>query len=514
MSSNTIECPVTGCTWQYKSSLSQEQSILEIIQIHVKLEHSPQVTTPACTAKPTKLNPPSIDIGVDQEEWNTFKIRWKQYCNGVNLSRELQSLQLFNCASENLGNLMLQANKDIADEPVDRVMTTMESFAVIRVAKGVIRGELMRMTQGNDESIRTFTARVQGKAETCGFVTTSRCRCGCDVEQDVYYTEEVIKDVVLAGIADVEIQTSVLDTEGVEEKSINEIVSLIERKQRSRKAYRPSAISAVSAFKRQQTQSEPVVKSGGPPNQSAIIPCPGCNKDFRRFTGKNHKPYRQCRDCFVSRRSRGGKSRSTVNTSATHDCCDTLSQEPSVSEISTIDCIQSAFDGRRVAENGALSKERLRNHPQLSLRISPVGSQQFAMITAIADTGAQSNLLGFQDYIDCGFQEADLQKVTTLNICAANKQRLNVIGRFDARLEGKSPSGRTISCDARVYVSDSVSGFFMSFDTLVALSIVNNNFPTIGCNEGAVDNNSLTITHKSYTNMPLSYVRALYSGCT
>ena len=364
--SNIIDCPVTGCTWTYKSSLSQEQSILEIIQIHVKLEHSPQVTASAATSKPTKINPPTIDIGVDQEEWNTFKVRWKQYCNAVNLSSQMESLQLFNCASEHLGNLMLQANKDITDEPVNRVMATMEAFAVIRVAKGVTRGELMRMTQGSDESIRTFAARVQGKAETCGFVTTSKCKCG--VEQQVYYTEEVIKDVVLAGIADAEIQTSVLDTEGVEEKSINEIVSLIERKERSRKAYRPLAVSAVSAFKRQQTQPLPIVKQDAPPNQSSIIPCPGCNKGFRRFTGKNHKPYKQCRDCFVSRRTRGTKSRSAVNASAIHDSCDTLSQEPSVSTITMIDSLNSASDEEVPAVNGALFKTRLRSHPQVSLR--------------------------------------------------------------------------------------------------------------------------------------------------
>jgi hypothetical protein len=337
---STIECPITGCTWQYKSSLSQEQSILEIIQIHIKLEHSQQVTSSSSTVKPTKINPPTIDIGVDQEEWNTFTIRWRQYCNGVNLSESLQSLQLFNCASENLGNLLLKSNPNITDLPVDAVMKNMEAFAVIRAATSVIRGELRRMTQGNDESIRTFAARVQGKAETCGFVTTSKCKCGCDVVQKVYYTEEAIKEVVLAGISDKEIQTSIHDTEGIEERSINEIVSLIERKERSRKAYRAADVSAVSAFKRQQNQSEngSTWKSDAPPAQSPSVPCPGCKKSFRRFTGKNHKPYRQCRDCFLSRRSRGSKTRSTVNTSVIDDPCTALAQE--LSTITTTDSIQ------------------------------------------------------------------------------------------------------------------------------------------------------------------------------
>ena len=508
-----IECPVTGCTWQYKSSLTQEQSILEIIQIHIKLEHSPQPTTTLSAAKPAKLEPPSVDIGVNEEEWNTFKIRWKQYCNGVNLRREEQSLPLFNCASKDLGDQMINANRDITEEPVEKVMSIMKAFAVVRVAKSVVRGELMKMTQGNDEPIRTFASRVQAKAETCGFVTTSKCRCGCDVEQEVYYTEQVIKDVVIAGIADMEIQTSVLDTEDIEDKTVREVISLVERKQRSRKACRQSSISAVSAFKKQQFM--PVAKPDGPPSQSPIIPCPGCNEGYRKFTGKNYKPYKQCRDCFVSRRSRGTKSRSTVNASATQDACDTISQQPSINTMTTVESVQSTIDENNQAETGALLKAKLRSHPQVTLRIGPVNSQQSAEVSAIADTGAQSNLWGLQDFLDSGFQVADLQKAT-LNICAANKQQLNVVGGFDARLEGESPSGKIVSCETRVYISDSVVGFYLSFDTLVALSVLDDDFPIIGCYNQATNEKSTSITHNSNgsnPNIPLSHVRSLNSGC-
>lgn len=336
---NTIDCPKQGCTWQYKSNLSQDQSILEIIQIHIKLEHS-QVTQTEGTMKPTKMNPPTIDIGVDQEEWNTFTVRWRQYCNGVHLNEGMRSLQLFNCASEKLGNLLLKFNPNITDLSADVVMKTIESFAVIHSATSVIREELRRMTQGNDESIVSFAARVRGKAETCEFVTKSKCRCGCDVEQEVYYTEQAITEVVLAGISDKEIQTSVHEIEGIQRRSVNEIVSLIQRKERSRRNYRAADVSAVSAFKRQQTQPEsaPAWRSNTPPAQSPTVPCPGCNKSFRKFTGRNHKSYKQCRDCFLGRRSRGNKTRSMVNASDANDPCMALTQE--FSTVTTTDSTQ------------------------------------------------------------------------------------------------------------------------------------------------------------------------------
>ena len=95
---------------------------MQIIQIHISQEHAQPAATQATTSKPTKIAPPSVDIGIDQEEWNTFKIRWRQYCNGVKLPEELKPLQLFNCATPELGNLMLKADEYITDGTVKNVM--------------------------------------------------------------------------------------------------------------------------------------------------------------------------------------------------------------------------------------------------------------------------------------------------------------------------------------------------------------------------------------------------------
>ena len=98
----------------------------------------------------------------------------------------------------------------------------MKSLAVIPVARGVNRAELFQMSQSNDEPIRTFAARVRGKAETCGF--TTKCKCGHDAE----YTEEVIRDVLLAGIADVDIRRDALSMPGILDKTTNDVIAIIE----------------------------------------------------------------------------------------------------------------------------------------------------------------------------------------------------------------------------------------------------------------------------------------------
>ena len=43
-----------------------------------------------------------------------------------------------------------------------------------------------------------------------------------------------------------------------------------------------------------------------------------------------------------------------------------------------------------------------------------------------------------------------------------------------------SPNKEVIRCDGIVYVSDSVTGFFLSYETMVDLLIINKDFPTFG----------------------------------
>ena len=48
-------------------------------------------------------------------------------------------------------------------------MAAMQSLAVVPIATGVLRAELLQMRQFRDEPFRTFVAQIRGKAETCSF---------------------------------------------------------------------------------------------------------------------------------------------------------------------------------------------------------------------------------------------------------------------------------------------------------------------------------------------------------
>ena len=80
----------------------------------------------------------------------------------------------------------------------------MRRLAVIPVATGVLRSDLMQMRPITDESFRAFAARVRGKADTCAF--TVYCPYGLKVN----YTDHMIRDTLLNDIADDEIRREIL----------------------------------------------------------------------------------------------------------------------------------------------------------------------------------------------------------------------------------------------------------------------------------------------------------------
>ena len=69
----------------------------------------------------------------------------------------------------------------------------------------------MNLHQYRDEPFRTFAIRVGSKAETCNFTTVSEF--DCEKINVTSYTEETIKDVMLAGVGDDDIRREVLSTE-------------------------------------------------------------------------------------------------------------------------------------------------------------------------------------------------------------------------------------------------------------------------------------------------------------
>ena len=494
---------------------SADQSF-QLVTRHMDTVHSTGPHPSASMRKAPKLCPPQIDVGVDPETWRIFQVKWRQYCQGSQISEDTHSLQLFQCASEALGRQLIQSNADIANCSPEVVMQMMERLAVISTSRGATREELRNMRQGNDESIQTFAARVKGKAQTCGFTMKSACPCALRVD----YTQEVVKDVLLAGICDDEVKMrvhDVLDDEEIDQKSVNEIITLIERKEKAMRAFRGTGVSAISTFKR--SRKHPVGASGlhkQAPKMTEKIPCPSCKKLYRRFNGKNMKAFGECYECH----RKPSRPKATASNNAIIHSCDEEDADAAivqatdgVSDISVFtqnvfDVTHSAFYNDAVLFNTELYNISVRDHPRVNLRICPIGRSQFVTVAGIADTGAQSNIWGLSDFLRAGLDKNDLQP-TSMRITAANKQPLPIAGGLRCRVEGESDGGDKVSCMAMIYISEAVSGLFISFDTMISLRIVSPQFPIVGSADGRMVESRQMLGAVSTSELN----RELNSGC-
>ena len=105
----------------------------------------------------------------------------------------------------------------------------MKKLAVIPIATGIIRSELLEMKQLRDEAFRKFASRVRGKAETCEYETSVVCQC--NRVNAVNFTDHIMRDVLLVRIYDADTRRKVYWIDKILEQSINYVISAVENTQ-------------------------------------------------------------------------------------------------------------------------------------------------------------------------------------------------------------------------------------------------------------------------------------------
>ena len=118
--------------------------------------------------------------------------------------------------------------EEIENIDEETLLASIERLAVISTATSVRKTELLTLRQDHGQPIRSFAARVKGKAQVCAL--SKQCTAdGCD--QVVDYTEDIVKYVVISGIVDEDIKKDVLGHPDLDTRSLNETISLIENKE-------------------------------------------------------------------------------------------------------------------------------------------------------------------------------------------------------------------------------------------------------------------------------------------
>ncbi|CAC5426163.1 unnamed protein product [Mytilus coruscus] len=110
------------------------------------------------------------------------------------------------------------------------LLNAIKRLAVKEESTLVQRIKLNRMTQSPGSNIRTFLASLRGQASLCQYKATCK-EIGCNHIFD--YSDEIIKDNLVRGIADPEIMSDLLG-DSKTDRTLEETVSFIAQKEQGK----------------------------------------------------------------------------------------------------------------------------------------------------------------------------------------------------------------------------------------------------------------------------------------
>ena len=511
-----IQCPILGC--EYVTADVDAAVAASLLLIH----NNVHLTGSGCSQKqkPPKIDRPKVCKGISEEAWNIFIFKWEMFKEGTSLTVKETMHQLFQCCDEDLSEDILRWHKETTNGTEGDLISAIKSIAVTPVAITVRRSELLSMKQSDKESVRSFFARINGKASTCAYtIACSSSSCA----QVVDFTSEITKDILVTGIADEEIRKDVLGWSDLDKKSTQETVAFIEAKEMARDAMLKQATNAALESKRGNGKSGKKVEK---------IQCKECSTDIEKFIWNRRQGKTIERDmCFKcwkkSNPPKGKGSQDKKN--PPHDETSALQNNATDLMIGTIDHLKKDTKQRNCCsmESSALQDKRFvldhhifdsqkgwtraesMEHPTLRLRLSvdeedykhtglSCPNVQPSKVTVVSDTGAMSCLWSRKDFLRCGFQLSDLAPIKRTMV-AANREEIAIDGALFIRLSGLDVMGNTHTAPVMVYVSPSTERFYLSRQALVQLKVISKDFPRIGA---TLENGALKVKAKTCSCKP------------
>ena len=158
--------------------------------------------------------------------------------------------------------------------------------------------DLWHMVQGDTEGVRQFYARVQNTARQCNFtVPCTEPACARNRAPFISYCDEIVKQVVLCGLADTDIKREVLGVSGINGKTLTETLGLIEDKETAARSATDRATSGAATSYKKISAADNRLKSTGK--------CEKCSKTFNNKAVRSKKgrddeitTFKECKDCW------------------------------------------------------------------------------------------------------------------------------------------------------------------------------------------------------------------------
>ena len=496
-----INCYLPACNFATPDVDSAVAAVM--LGHHLSTDHP----APSQRKAPT-IPPPKVTTSIYEDQWDVFTREWSLYKETVSMPADRISVYLLSCCSQDLKSSVERADPAVTTKAESEVLAAIKRHAVISVAVSVLRTELLVMKQDHGENVLAFASRALGKARNC------RLTVRCPHESNVDYSEEMVKQVVLAGMYDDEIRRKVLSTASIDDKSLNETIAIIEMEEMASRSMTASTLppqAGSTNFKKQIMPNDNRLQMKGK--------CETCGTDFlkhrvKRASGKEDTLVtdRFCKPCWLKRRDhRRSKhqpaedQKNEASSSAKADdfpylsavqlgeespSAEMLAAESSAKTHQSVPMPHHIFDGTR-----GWMQTPAEPHPVITLTVTtdesdynhlrlPCPKMRPTKCSVVADSGCQSALIGLKMIHKFGLKKSSLVPVKG-RMSAINGEGIEILGAVFLRLEGTDYiTGQVVQTAVMAHVSESTDRFYISRQVMRELGIISRDFPQIQVPDG------------------------------
>ena len=509
-----LRCEAAGCS-EVKTA-EDMPTCIALMQLHQKNVHD----QPETRQKPPEIARPTLQQGISEEDWEAFTRRWALFCRETKLPTDRIPAQLMACCELQLEAALFRQDPSVASKCEADILDAMKQLAVMRVALSTRRATLLQTCQDHGEHVRQYVSRLRGLANVCQWTKSGPCRTeGCTGSAQIDYTEDIVKLVLLNGIADDDIRKDVLGTTDIDNRSLSDTVALIDGKETAARAMAADGHRvAATAYKKAARTPQPLTKTAPhAPSPSEIDSRPStfrcaCGRVTPRFGRVRGRPreFKMCLECW---RRANPRLRESATSAADRGPTEAMFQHLAAIDVAADDTPPAPpITGRGHHAVLSLADHHIFDgsfgwmaceaspHPTLQLTVGvddtaysrlnlPAPPRKSASITAIADSGAQTCLMGLSVLRRLGLRREHLTRVSK-RILAANDEEVNVLGAVFLTISGRGAQDQCVGTSAMVYVTDSTSRFYVSKMTLVQLGVLSTDFPRIGAAVAAATSQS------------------------
>jgi hypothetical protein len=268
-----------------------------------------------------------------------------------------------------------------------------------------------------------------------------------------------------------------------QDMDLESVLKLVEAKEAGRRSQASLMVEGAHGISQHKKAKN---EQPTPPDKRAK--CEKCCKPFTRPFGRGGRIrlYKLCKVCFTSQKTQTEKDKTAEEGSNVHDLLCAAITVSNRNGKKAIKLLHHVFN-----DDMGWQQRRSQSQPviTISARVCKDDYTHFGRtlasipkggpITAIADTGCQSCLIGLKVVYRLGLRKADLLAVQH-RMNAVNRDSINIMGAVLLRLSGNDKDGYPMETAQVCYVTPDTTNMYLSREACVDLGLISSTFPAVG----------------------------------